>query len=266
MEQELGLPRAESWERPRISAAATENLLLGGRRLRAAFLQTTQRVAGRDARLLRAGVSEPTAIMIRSGFAYHSCAMPDGRRAILRILLSGDYAGLHNIVLARATEDVFATNRVGYHVLGAAALRELFADPCVSMFMLAQIAEARWRGDRLAASIGRLDAYARLCVLLLDIHDRLRQRELIGRPTFNLPLTQEQIADHLGLTLVHVNRTLRRLREEKIVLVERQVVIIQDLERLRELARGLPQSAEFPEAPALSASIPERDLVPQFGN
>ena len=147
-----------------------------------------------------------------------------------------------------------AANRVGYHMLGAAALRELFADPCVSMFMLAQMSEARWRSDRLAASIGRLDAHARLCVLLLDIHDRLRHRELINRPTFNLPLTQEQIADHLGLTLVHVNRTLRRLREEKIVLVDRQVVIIQDIERLRELAQGLPQAAELPEVPA----TPER--------
>ena len=45
---------------------------------------------------------------------------------------------------------------------------------------------------------------------------------------------------------MHVNRTLRRLREEKIVLVERQVVIIQDMERLRELAQGLPEAAEMP--------------------
>ncbi len=91
-------------------------------------------------------------------------------------------------------------------------------------------------------------------MLLLDIHDRLRHRGLINRPTFNLPLTQEQIADHLGLTLVHINRTLRRLREEKIVLVDRQVVIIQDIERLRELAQGLPQAAELPEVPV----TPER--------
>ena len=122
------------------------------------------------------------------------------------------------------------------------------------MFILAQLTEQRWRSDRLAASIGRLDAHARLCVLLLDIHDRLRHRGLISHATFNLPLTQEQIADHLGLTLVHVNRTLRRLRKEKIVLVDRQVVIIQDMERLRELAQGLPQAAEMPEAAAVLES------------
>jgi CRP-like cAMP-binding protein len=142
-----------------------------------------------------------------------------------------------------------------------AALRELIADSSVAMFILAQLAEQHWRSDRLAASIGRLDAHARLCVLLLDIHDRLRHRGLINRPTFNLPLTQEQIADHLGLTLVHVNRTLRRLREEKIVLVDRQVVIIQDIERLRELAQGLPQAAELPEVPV----TPERAGIARFG-
>jgi CRP/FNR family transcriptional regulator, anaerobic regulatory protein len=89
-------------------------------------------------------------------------------------------------------------------------------------------------------------------VLLLDLHDRLRRRGLITHPIYSLPLTQEQLADHLGLTLVHVNRTLRRLREERVVLLDRQVVIIQDLERLRAAAQGLPQPAELPEA-ALAA-------------
>jgi CRP-like cAMP-binding protein len=236
-------------------------LLLGGYRLRAAFMQTPIRFAGRDTPILRAGRPEPVAILIRSGFAYHACALPDGRRAILHTLVSGDYAGLHNIVLARTTENVYAANRVGYHVLGAATLRELLTDPCLSMYLLAQIAETRWRADRLAASIGRLDAHARICVLLLDIHDRLRHRELITRPTFNVPLTQEQIADHLGLTLVHVNRTLRRLRKEKIVLVDRQVVIIQDIERMRELAQGLPEPAEMPVGTTTADAEPKRDIT-----
>ena len=98
MIQEFGQPLGETFERPRFAPAATEDLLLGGRRLRAAFLQTPQRFAGRDTPLLRAGVSEPAAILIRSGFAYRSCMLPDGRRAILRILLSGDHAALDNAV------------------------------------------------------------------------------------------------------------------------------------------------------------------------
>jgi DNA-binding transcriptional regulator LsrR (DeoR family) len=82
--------------------------------------------------------------------------------------------------------------------------------------------------------------------MVFDIYERLRRNGLNSGLTFNLPLTQEQIADHLGLTLVHVNRTLRRLREERIVLIERQTVIILDLDRLRERAEGLPHVAELP--------------------
>jgi DNA-binding transcriptional regulator LsrR (DeoR family) len=81
--------------------------------------------------------------------------------------------------------------------------------------------------------------------MLLDIYERLPRNGLNSGLTFNLPLTQEQIADHLGLTLVHVNRTLRRLREERIVLIERQTVIILDLDRVRGCAEGLPQVADL---------------------
>ena len=252
-------PEVEAPERPRFAAAATEEMLLGSRRLRQAFMQTPLRFAGRDTALC-AGRAPPMAIMIRSGFAFRSCVLPDGRRAILSIMLSGDMCGLHNIVLARPFGDIYAAARVGYHVLGAGAVRDLLDDRGVMLQVLALLAEERWRADRLAASMGRLDAHARLCVLLLDIYDRLLHRGLISRPTFNLPLTQEQIADHLGLTLVHVNRTLRRLREERIVLVDRQVVVIQDIDRLRELAAGLPQPADMPEPEA----PPERGAIGGF--
>ena len=230
-----------------FAAAAKEDLLLGALRLNQAFLRAPMRYAGRDAPLVSAGDREPQVVLVRSGFAFRSCLLRDGRRSILDVLVSGDIAGLDNVVLAHAIEDVTAARRVGYNALSGAAVRQLMTDPCIALHVTALLAAARWRGDRLAASIGRLDAQARICVLLLDIHDRLRREGLINRLTFNLPLTQEQIADHLGLTLVHVNRTLRKLREERVVLVDRQVVIILDLNRLRLAAQGLPQVVEIPE-------------------
>jgi CRP-like cAMP-binding protein len=236
--------------RPGFAAAAVEDLLTGAERLRQAFLQTPVRFAARDTALARAGDPEPAVFLLHSGFAYRSCAMADGRRAILDILLPGDFTGLDHIVLARPMEEITAADRLSYHALGAAAVRALMADPAIALRVLALIAEARWRGDRLAASLGRLDAHARICMMLLDIYERLRRRELINRPSFNLPFTQEQIADHLGLTLVHVNRTLRRLREERLVLVDRQVVIIKDLDRLRALVRSSCPSVDLPEPAA----------------
>lgn len=82
--------------------------------------------------------------------------------------------------------------------------------------------------------------------MILELYQRLRRRGLINGMSFHLPLTQEQIADHLGLTLVYVNRTLRRLREERLLLFERQVVIILDYERLRAMLNGLPESIYVP--------------------
>jgi CRP-like cAMP-binding protein len=257
MTENVLLSRFELADRPRYAAEVTEDILTGGRKLRQAFLETPIRFAARDAALTRAGNPEPSVILIRSGFAFRSCGLADGRRAILHIVTPNDIAGLDHVVLARPIEEIIAASRVGYHVLRASALRELLTDPCIAMHILALTVEMRWRSDRLATSIGRLDAQARICVMLIDLYDRLRRNGLISRTTFNLPLTQEQIADHLGLTLVHVNRTLRRLREERIVLVDRQVVIIIDLDRLREFAHGLPQAAELPEPIGLAEPVAE---------
>jgi len=256
MNQKPSLSRLELVEPPRFSAATTEGLLTGGRALRHAFMQIAVRFAGRDMPLIRAGDRDAALVLIRSGFAFRSCVLADGRRSILQVLLSGDIGGLDNLVLARAGEDITAASRVGYHILPGSAVRDLLADRSVGMWLFALLAEARCRADRLAASIGRLDAQARICVLLLDIHDRLLRRGLINRPSFNLPLTQEQMADHLGLTLVHVNRTLRRLREERLVMLDRQVVVIQDVQRLRDIAQGLPQAADLPDP------LPAADRLP----
>jgi CRP-like cAMP-binding protein len=232
---------------PTGAAAIADDLLIGGRTLRRAFLDTPLRLAARDTTIVRLGERDPAMILIRSGFAYRSCGLADGRRAILDVLVPGDIAGIDHVVLAAPIEEITAASRLGYYALDPAAARALLDDRCAALRILALIAEARWRSDRLAATIGRLDAQARIAALILSIHDRLRRRGLTNDLSFNLPLTQEQIADHLGLTLVHVNRTLRRLREERLVIVDRQVVIIVDLEALRELVRGLPQPAEMPE-------------------
>jgi CRP/FNR family transcriptional regulator len=254
--------RSEPTERPGFAVAAVENLLTGAQQLRQAFLQTPLRFAGRDASLARAGGPEPPIFLLHSGFAYRSCRLPDGRRAILDILVPGDITGLDHIVLPSPIADITAADRLSYRALGGATVRALMADQSIALHILSLIAEARWRSDRLAASLGRLDAHARICLMLLDIYQRLHRREVVKRPSFNLPFTQEQIADHLGLTLVHVNRTLRRLREERLVLVDRQVVIITDLNRLRDLVQDAGPSIDLPEPAAPIAQPMSGTMTP----
>jgi CRP/FNR family transcriptional regulator, anaerobic regulatory protein len=193
--------------------------------------------------IVRADDPAPPAILFNRGVAYRSLSMPDGRRSIIDILLPGDIVGLDHAVMGRCNQEIVAANAVGYRRLGAAAVRGLMANPQVALRVLAIAGEARRRADQHLTALTRFDARGRIAALLLGVYQRLRRQELIARPTFNLPLTQEQLADHLGITMVHVSRTLRRMREERLVLVDRQVVIILDLEELRRAASGIPLNA-----------------------
>jgi CRP-like cAMP-binding protein len=249
--REPSVPRRDGPSAPEYNREAIRDLLRGDRRLREEFRSAALREGERDAIVIEPGAPDPPVIRLDSGFAYRASRLPDGRRIILDLLISGDITGIDHVLLSRSVEGLVAANRITYQALAAERLRQLATDRAVAARVLTLLAEARWRGDRLAASLARLDAEGRVGVMLLDIHDRLLRRGLINGPRFNLPLTQEQIADHLGLTLVHVNRILRRLREERIALIDRQIVVIEKLDLLRELARGLPQPAILADPPPL---------------
>ena len=94
-------------------------------------------------------------------------------------------------------------------------------------------------------------------MMVLDLYKRLTSRRLIASTTYNLPLTQSQIGGYLGLTVVHVNRVLRLLRDELIVNVEKHCVTILNFDQLTKLAQGGEISrpsrsiSERPQHPAL---------------
>src|SRR5215831_21300773 len=233
--------------KPRLSAATVEDVLAGARKLRRAFIETPRRSASRGSLLIEDGKREAPLLLIHNGFVVASCALTDGRRAIIDVLIPGDVVGLDHVVVSRPMSEFSAATGTAYSALQIASVRALMNNHDVCLHLMEQMAQVRWRRDRLAVMMGRLDAEARIAAFVLNIYQRLRHRGLINGLTFNLPLTQEQMADHLGLTLVHVNRTLRRLREERVVLVDRQVIIIMDLDGLHGLVRGLPEPSYLPE-------------------
>jgi CRP-like cAMP-binding protein len=82
----------------------------------------------------------------------------------------------------------------------------------------------------------RRSAYERVSHLLLELFVRLNSVHLTDNMTISIPLTQELIADALGLTTVHVNRTLRALREDKLIAMDGHAVTILDFEALSLLS------------------------------
>jgi CRP/FNR family transcriptional regulator, anaerobic regulatory protein len=237
------------------SATITEDLLSGGRALRAAFLKTPVQTVGGGSTLIRVDERDAPIFLIRRGFAYRSCGLENGKRSIVDVLVPRDIAGLDHVLVARPAGEFTAAGVLSFHALSAADVRRLMQDQTVSLRILALMAEARWRIERLTTAVTRMEARERIAAFILGVYQRLRRHDLINGLSFNLPLTQEQIADHLGLTIVHVNRTLRRMREERLVVVDRQVVMILDFERLRELARGIAEPVYMP-APMMPETTP----------
>ena len=85
-------------------------------------------------------------------------------------------------------------------------------------------------------NVGRRDARARIAHLLCEFARRLELAGLTNGEGYELPMTQEHLADATGLTPVHVNRTLKRLEKEGLVVRNRRHVGIPDWEQLRAVA------------------------------
>lgn len=117
-------------------------------------------------------------------------------------------------------------------------LIELMGNRSTALFVAWLLSERQRRADRLLAAISRLDARGRIATMILDFHERLRRRRLITGSTYNFPLTQVQVGQYLGLTVVHVNRVLQSLRAERILDLEKHCVTILDLDRLTSMTQN----------------------------
>ena len=191
---------------------------------------------------LAAPAGSPRAIYhIRAGWACQFHDLANGRRAIFDIFLPGDVIGVDTALHIRPLEAALALTSVTAGVIREQdALIYLMASQHTALYLTWLLAQRQQRADQLLISISSLDARGRVAAMLLDIYTRLRRRKLLSGSTYNLPLTQVQIGSYLGLTVVHINRVLRSLREDRIVQVEKHCVTILDLNRLRVLAQREP--------------------------
>jgi CRP-like cAMP-binding protein len=189
------------------------------------FAPGTSVCGGTDSRTRR--------IIVVSGWIAETRILPDGRRQIFSFLLPGDVIAVGRS-LSQGERGLLALSNV--EIADAAVLTTgEQADPAA-----AAIAEAmRQREERLydhMVRIGRLTAKERILNLLLELYDRLDAIGLVKESTFRLPLTQEAFADALGLSVVHINRTLQQLRREGMVTIRRGSVTLHQRHKLATLA------------------------------
>jgi CRP-like cAMP-binding protein len=186
---------------------------------------------------LRAQGAAPESIrLVSGGFIAEARVMSDGRRQITCLHLPGDL--LCTDLLPRPTATVALS---GAQTVDASEVVSALADPSARFDHLRSAWAAARRRDeeRLLDQIlrlGRLSAVERMAHLLLEVHERLEKVGLASPTTFHMPLTQETIADVLGLSIVHVNRTLQLLRRDGLLVYRSGLVSLPQRERLAELA------------------------------
>lgn len=176
----------------------------------------TQHVFQHDTRVLRQGVEIHTPCFIVGGWASAEWQLHDGRRQIVQVLVPGDAIGLN--VRARPVSLTHVVARTDLRTVEASGIRSAWRDRsrmpgiCAALDLI----ESEYEFFLLThmTRLGRQKAYERTANFILELDYRLSARGLCINGSFAFPLTQETLADVLGLSVVHVNRTLQQMRKD----------------------------------------------------
>lgn len=187
---------------------------------------------GRD--LARQG-DRPIAVqLLLSGWAYRYKVLKDGSRQIVAYLLPGDICDLHGTMLGELDHSIGLLTDADVVSVPAEEMREV-------MERHRRIERALWRASladeatlrEWLANIGQRDAFGRTGHHLCELWHKMKSIDLVDdSEEFDLPMTQEELGDSLGLTSVHVNRTIKRLREEGLIALKQRRLTVLDPRRL----------------------------------
>lgn len=181
------------------------------------------------AALSRAGQATRCCHLMLDGYAARYKLLPDGTRQILNILVRGDLSGLGHALFGLADHDVEMATSGRVATVSADAIEALAAArPAVARALWAETLFEGAIQREWIVNVGRRNARARLAHLLCEIAVRQDQAGLGGGRSLDLPFTQQMIADCAGLTSVHVNRVLQRLRRDGLIAGESRRVRIAD--------------------------------------
>jgi CRP-like cAMP-binding protein len=247
-------------DKPKQSQRIRGELTLGQRQLNTIFGSSPPRILKAGEILGAAAGSSDAICRLRAGWACQFRDLANGGRAIVDVYLPGDVLGLDAILGTRPLEEISTLSTVTIETIpAAAAMIELMTSGATALFVAWLLSRRQRRADRLLGALSCLDARGRLATIMLDFYTRLRRRRLIAGSIYNLPLTQTQIGDYLGLTAVHINRALRALRDARIVTLEKHCVTIHDLELLTSLAdnrEGMNSSTMVGERSSTEIALP----------
>jgi CRP-like cAMP-binding protein len=185
--------------------------------------------------IVREGEPPAHCALLLGGFAYRHKITGEGARQILSVHMAGEFLDLQNSFLEIADHNVQALTRIDVAVIPVPALQRLareHVDVGRAMWIDTLIDAAIFR--EWIVNVGRRDSLTRVAHLLCELALRFEEAGVASRERYELPMTQEQLADAVGLTSVHVNRVLKQLGEEGLIDRDRRNIRIVDWKGLRE--------------------------------
>lgn len=192
-----------------------------------------------DEILVRSGQPLNSSMILLDGWMARSKDLASGERQVTELHVAGDFADLHGFTLKRLDHDVMTLS----DCLLAVVPHERFEEVIGRFPRLARVYWFSTNVDgaihrEMALSLGQRSAISRMAHLFCELHARL---DVVGRARsdgYEFPLTQRELSECLGLTVVHANRTLQELRRRGLIECEsRQLTILN--------RRGLETVAEF---------------------
>jgi CRP-like cAMP-binding protein len=186
--------------------------------------------------IVREGGDALNTCLMLSGYAIRNKLAGNGGRQVFSIHMRGDLADLQNSLLGTADHNLQALNHIEVALIRVEAIQEIaFARPAIGRAMWFQTLVEASIFREWTLNVGRRDARTRAAHLLCEFALRLEAAGLGEKAGYELPMTQDQLADALGLTSVHTNRTLMALSAGGLISRTRRMVRINDWMRLAEV-------------------------------
>jgi len=200
-------------------------------------LPLTVKTAPANRLLVGEGDVATNCCVLLGGYACRYKTTADGGRQIVSFHMPGDILDLQHLLLSRADHNVQTITEATLAWVPAAELRRVAQDRPI-------LAQALWRDTLIDASIfrewvlnvGRRGAKSRVAHMLCEFAARREKAGLGSVERFELPMTQEQIADATGLTAVHVNRMLHELADDRVIVRDKRAVEIADWTQMCRVA------------------------------
>ena len=206
-------------------------------RLHALLLR--QRMLPAQLDLMGQGSRSSNAFILRGGWAYSACLLPNGRRQIINFHLPGEFLGLHTLLLPQCDRSYVSLTTVAVCEVPRRVFIELVRDdPEVAALLACYLSGQCATAAAQLANVGRRNAKERVAYLLCDIARRLSTTDSPEQLDAACPITQEHLADAAGLSVVYVNRILQNFSDQGFLSLRFGRLAIFDFPSLAEMAES----------------------------